>query len=588
MDRGSFSRIGSRFAAPAALAMLVLVALLAYLQYRHEQQGAQVYDGYADLLSRFILDDLRDGMLSKDRPRIQRELARLADMAPIRSARVVDKQGRVAFASDPSVLGTVMSRKEPSCVACHRRGVPAERRAHVLRFEAEGRRVHRVVQPITLDHACLTCHEEREGAVVGVLITDLDDDLLTGGMRAESARSAWALAALLLLLVGAGAAVLWRQVVTRLRNVLNLLDLIRGGARASVLSVRSADEIDEITRAVQALTLDLDGRVALEQAGRRIAPVLERETGAVLLVDAAGWVFTANHAAIERWGGARSLVGQHRNSLADSQPELLDQAREDGWALPAADIEGPAVVALADAQGRCVAFLELWSPRAIEPYLAEATSIGPPPNDPPIWLLYSAVLTESIRPAAQRGATVLRFDPRLARARRMAGDLVALGVEAALHRERVDLKSLGLILLWDLQHDLPNVHWHVLRKPSEPLLGARSQLRALLDRLARAAGQQAGPGGHVVLYAQTHPDGERLFVAAWAQRGGPSVLVHPPEGPALAQAIARAHGGDVEVDPAFDMQSIPGFAALRLGGTSVGTLFVAELAHRSEARQSLA
>ncbi len=582
MNKGRISRIGFRIAAPAAVAAVALVVVLFYMQRRQAREGAQAYDGYADLLGRLIVNDLRDGMLSEDRPRIQRELTRLADMAPIRSARVVDKQGKVVFASDAAVLGTVMSRTEPSCVACHQRGVPAERRGHILRFEANGRRVHRVVQPITLDHACLTCHEEKEGAVVGVLITDLDDDLLTGGVRADSTRSAWAITVLLALLVAAGAVFVWRHVVTRIRNLRHLLDLLRSGARASVLSVSSADEIDEVTRAVQALALDLDGRVGLERASRRLAPVLEREAGAVLLVDADGWIFAANRAAVQRMDVAgEGLIGRDRSHFEGPGEGLSDQAHDLGWALPAEGQDGPAVVALADAAGKVIACLELW---AVQPGehaadgVAEASLAATTIPENPEWLLYGAVLAESIRPSRQGGPTVMRFDPRLARARRLAGDLVALGSEAATEREQVDLKSLGIIMLWDLERDMPLQKWYFLYDSGQRVTGARYQLRALLERLARAAGRQAGPGGQVVLFTQARPGHDAVFVAAWASRAGGSVLLDPPDGPALASAIASGHGGGVEVDPAFDMQAIPGFMNMRLPCGTVGTLFVAELA----------
>jgi len=580
----AYSRIGLRVAAPAAVVAAALVGGLHYTQTRDSlRRGNETLDVYADLLNRLVLSDLREGMVAKDNERIGRELARIGETAPIRSLRIVDKQGKVVFASDPKDVGTTMLRTEPSCAGCHKNGGAPKRGAHSLRFTDGETHIYRAVQPITLEEACARCHDGKEGTVLGVLITDLDDDALTGELRADTKRTAWSIALSALLLVLIMAALIWRQVVSRLRNLRLMLDLLRTGARASVLSVSSADEIDEVTRAVQALTLDLDGRVALERAGRRLASVLERQAGPVLLLDAAGFVAAANGLAAARLAAGRPLVGQQRASFPGLPEAMLADAREQGWALPAEGEDGPALFAMASAAGDITAFLEIWPDGSGTPLPAdgEAATSRAETQD---WLLYGTVLAESIRPAQQGGPTVLRFDARLARARRLATEVAALGTEAAAEREEVDLKSLGLILLWDLEREMPAHHWHVLRDVTQRVPGVRYQLRALLYRLARAAGRQAGDHGHVVLFTQCAPGQNKVFAGAWASAPGGQTLLDPPDGPTLARAIAVAHGGGVEVDPAFDIGEMPGFAALRLACPAQGTLFVAELAMRADAK----
>ena len=131
---------------------------------------------------------------------------------------------------------------------------------------------------------------------------------------------------------------------------------------------------------------------------------------------------------------------------------------------------------------------------------------------------------------------------------------------------------------------MPAHHWHVLRDVTQRVPGVRYQLRALLYRLARAAGRQAGERGHVVLFTQSAPGQNKVFAGAWASATGGQALLDPPDGPGLARAIAVAHGGGVEVDPTFDISEMPGFAALRLPCAAQGTLFVAELSLRTDAK----
>ena len=264
----AYSRIGLRIAIPAVVVALALVGGLYYLERRDTaQQATATLDVYAELVNRMVLSDLREAMLAKDRDRIQSELSRFAGMQPIKSLRIVNKDGKVVFATDATALGTTMHKSDPSCAACHQPGVAPQKRARALRFDsAAGEHIYRAVQPILLDEACLRCHDQPEGSTIGMLLIDLDDDALTGQQQANSRRTIWTGALATLVILALIAALLGRTVVFRLRHLRHLLELLRTGARATVLSVGAADEIDEVTRAVQALTLDLDGRVAQERA----------------------------------------------------------------------------------------------------------------------------------------------------------------------------------------------------------------------------------------------------------------------------------------------------------------------------------
>ena len=582
----TYSRIGLRIAVPAVVVAICLVGALFFVQRRDSaQQSTDTLDVYADLVNRMVLSDLREAMLAKDRPRIQRELSRFAEMQPIKSLRIVNKEGKVAFATDATTLGTTMHRTDPSCVSCHQPGIAPQRRARALRFvTAAGEHIYRAVQPIVLDEACLHCHDQPEGATVGVLLIDLDDDALTGQQEANSRRTIWAGVLATLLLFVLIAALLGRNVVFRLRHLRHLLDLLRTGARATVLSVGAADEIDDVTRAVQALTLDLDGSLGQERANRRLAGVLERQAGPVLLIDNRGWIVAANRLATGRFGhDGVPIAGCWALQVPGMTAELLSAAHELGWALPEGETEGPALMALCDPSGGRAAVLALWMAPEDAAVQADYLPLAAAAHNA-AWQLYGTVLAESVVPAPQGGSTVLRFDARLGRVRRLAADLAGMGREAHDEREDVDLKSLALILLWDLKREAPAVRWHTLQETTAQTFGVRYQLRELMQRLARAAAEQAGADGHVVVFA--HETAGSVFLAAWASRPGGQVVLDPADAPALARAVAVAHGGGVEVDPAFDLSETPGFSALKLPCAPIGTLYVAELALHASPRSS--
>jgi len=271
------------------------------------------------------------------------------------------------------------------------------------------------------------------------------------------------------------------------------------------------------------------------------------------------------------------VLGSLRKLLADYPAALMDEASEVGWALPETDMKGPAVLALQSASGAHVGWLEVLQPVASEDDDVAPIGVDALSRDLDE-LLHANALSQAIAPAGDRWRGVLRFDARLVHARRLHGELVAVARAAAEGREGVNLQSLGQICLWDLRRRMPHVHWHESLDPPIVIHAVRHQLRALIDRIATAAGDHAGPGGHVLLFAQQSNTADKAFIAAWASGEHEPALVDLPSGPPLAQAVALGHGGALEVAQAFDRRTLSDLRGLRIPGPSKGALFAAELA----------
>ncbi len=585
MRVGLPSRLTLRIAIPAlAVAALALGALYYRQGQLAEQRSAETLDRYAGLLSNLVLHDLRDSMLRKERPRIQRELADVARLAPIRSVQVVAKSGRVAFASDPGAVGRVVAKSALTCVACHQQGIIPTSGPRSLHTEVEGRSVFRALQPIFAGQACLRCHEVPAGTMLGVLVTDIDGPALTGAVASDRAQTV-ALGGMALLAVVAAVLLAVRsQVLIRLGGLTRLLELLRSGAHAAVHAVGNADEIDDLARAVQALTLDLDGRIEVERTEREVAAVLARSHFPALLCDPLGRVLAANEAAqLALTGSPASMRGFQRYTGDTPTCALHHGALADGWAVPDDDEPGPAVVALADPAGRPWAQLEVWGQSEVPTAYALPSHCAASP-DAAAWRIYAAVKAQGVRSRVGGSAMVLQFDARLALARRLAADLATLGGAAAAAREPVDLKSMTLLVEHEMRKRHPSMRWLWLTASDLRAVGSRPQLRALFERLAQAAAQQAGLGGEVVLLAHDDAKGEHVFVGAWCGRPGGEALVDEPSAPPLALTVARAHGGAVEVDGHFNIDVFAASSGLDLRRGRVGTLYVAQLPVRAVPR----
>lgn len=580
MSKSRISRLWMQIALPSAALALLVIAVLTWLLHQSQERAAtETLDGYGELVGRLTLASLREAMLTDDRPRLQASVQRLAELAPISALWILDRSGKVHFSSQQGDIDRVLSPAAPGCVTCHRNGTSVQAESRALRFtDASGRRIWRTIHRIAIEAECQRCHTEAIGSLAGVLIADLDDGQVHSRIEADNRGIFWGLPWLIGGLMVAVAYGVRRHVIARLRGLSHLVDLLRTGARASMLSVGSADEIDELTRNVQALTWELDARMARERALRRAAVVLERCESAALLVDAQGYICAANAAATERLLAHRpgTLIGLQRSACAQWDPAVAAEAERVGWAL--GEPGTAALVAMTCAGHPHVRLLlEVWADEPANPGLAVDVPVFGHRLD---WAIHGIVITESLRAVPQDGATVMRFDQRLARARRLAGQLTAMAQAASADREPIDIDSLLVLGQLDAQRQLPDRRWTRPHCPATQVVGVRYQLRALVDRLCAAAGAQAGSGGEVLLFHRRSVDGREVYVCAWANRAGGEVLLDGPDGPPLARTIACAHEGAVEVDGAFDASTLTGSD----DGPRLGTLYAASLKIQSVGR----
>ena len=581
MPRGPLGRVGRRLAAPVLGLMILLVVVSTWLLYSGSGESrGETLDEVAGWLSRIVLNSLSDSMQAEDRPRLQAQIARLAEEESIQGVSIVNKAGYVVFDSDPAEVGRWSSQEDPGCRTCHGDDTRAPTKDRTLSVTKGGRRVVRAVRSIQVEKECTRCHEEPVGSVLGVLITDLDEDALTGHLRRRTGRAVGSVAGMALVVVLVLFFTIRRLVVARVRALRGLLNRLRSGARSMALAETSRDEIDDLGRSLQAFALDLDEELARQRAVNLLDRVLDAHPAPVLLANGEGTIVASNRRAVALYGpaGAVDLAGRRRQDLRDAPGELFEAAQEKGWALPPDDAPGPVVAALANGRGEVILYLEAWPEEHGSEEDDEATAgerassaVGAAG-----WLLYGTILVEQARSEAKWWEGPLVIDRRVLLGRRLAREVAQAG-EAIRLREEVDLDALTLITLQDVEGEVRGVEWHTLLGGPPKLLGARYQLRLLMIRLLSAAARQAGEQGHVLVFTRTDGSRRNVFLGAWASEPGGGALIDSPGGPGLAQAIAQSHGGGVEVDPEFDTTALTTSRRLKLPCGPVGSLFVVRL-----------
>ena len=572
-------RIGNRITVPIIGLLVLLLGLFAWLIYHDTARTREdTLEAYAKVIGSLVKSHLRDAMLAQDRPRLQKEIARIAGEGPIHGVRLVDKKGRIRFSNLPTEIGSSILKGDPSCGSCHIDEEAPAKHGQVLSLARADGHIVREVEPIIVEADCVECHGD-EGQVLGVLITDIDEDVLTGGLRSRTGHAVWFVAGMAGVVLASVFFITRRLVDSRVRALRLLLERLRGGARSAVSLDAPRDEIDELTRSLHAFVLDLDEQVALQRATATIHRVLEGHSAPVLLLDGDRNVVAANHWAASRFGveSGVGLPGRPRRDLADDTSELISVAREKGWALPPEGDGGPLLVSLADREGEVIAYLEAW-PGGEDESGEEPDAGAPSPTEPgdEAWLIHATTLVERIRVGTKEWRGLLTVDRRLLLGGRLSRELARAG-QTIRERVDLDLKSVSLLALQDVRRVIRGVEWHPLRGRSIPIVGCRYQLRALIERLLAAAGRQAGDDGHVILFVRKDAARESAIVGAWSGTPGGGALLDPPGSPPLSVGIAGAHGGSVEVDPDFDIGPIAAAGRFRPPGSPVGTLFVAEI-----------
>jgi len=306
------NRLGLRIALPAVIVVLSvgIVAVLINVQHTRYRQGRSL-DAYAGLLSRVVMNDVHDAMLSRDRARIDNELRQIGSLSPIHSVRILAADGKVRFSNDLVEVGTAMPTSQSGCVECHPDGEPTSPRRTLRWQTVDHHALFRSVEPIRADVECLKCHKGAEDRLLGLLVIDLDDEALTGELQRSSRRLATGVAVVALLAGLLIAVVLRRQVVAPLRQMRGLLEGLRRGERDGSISAQGG-AIGEMVRSVQQLNEDLEARYGLERQARRLTAALERHPGPALLIGPAQRVFAANGRAIRHYGvdGKHKVLGR--------------------------------------------------------------------------------------------------------------------------------------------------------------------------------------------------------------------------------------------------------------------------------------
>ena len=156
--------LGFKLTAAAAAVSLATISLFAFLSIRSQRAHliSEVVRGAA-LFSSTIASSTRDLMLEDQRHDAYRIMEGIGRLEGIEKVRILNKEGRVMFSTDPRDIGGSVDKDAEACTACHAAGQPLVAPTTSARsrlFVSNGHRVLGMVTPIYNEPACATaaCH----------------------------------------------------------------------------------------------------------------------------------------------------------------------------------------------------------------------------------------------------------------------------------------------------------------------------------------------------------------------------------------------------------------------------------------------
>ncbi|HXY06256.1 MAG TPA: ATP-binding protein [Terriglobales bacterium] len=245
--------------------MILIFAVLGYLNIRLNRQHLEA----ATLLSAERVSDVikrstTEYMLRNDREGLYHSIQVMAGEPGMVKIRVFDQQGRITYTTDPAELNHVVDKNAEACYGCHSRSQPLTRLDRPDRFRiyrtGGGLRVLGIITPIENQPACANsaCHAHpTDQNILGVLDTDLS--LATTDVQlAESSRRMVAYTLLAMVVIGFLAWLfVWRVVGRPIRTLKKGTEQLSAGSLGFQISLDSKDEVGELARSFNKMSLQL-------------------------------------------------------------------------------------------------------------------------------------------------------------------------------------------------------------------------------------------------------------------------------------------------------------------------------------------
>ncbi len=171
-------RLTFRLILVVGLAALLIIGVYSAISIRYQTARLQAeVERHANQLSETVKKSTRYDMLFNRREAVHQIINNVGTSPGISEVRVLNKEGKIIYSSEPSSIGRMVDKRAESCFACHAADRPLERlslteRTRIFQLHPDSARMLGVINPIYNEPACWEagCHAHKvTQSVLGVL-----------------------------------------------------------------------------------------------------------------------------------------------------------------------------------------------------------------------------------------------------------------------------------------------------------------------------------------------------------------------------------------------------------------------------------
>ena len=249
---------------------------------------------------------LEHQMIENDRSLIAQMVESFGREGRVKNLLLLDRAGRVRYASRPAGAEQDLRIDSPTCQACHR--LPPDQRGSSRIVETNGATVLRTVIPFHNREACYRCHDPKR-RINGILILDFDAGAMRAAMNTDLRWMVFGSGALALLLIAAIAALVRFVVLQRLQRFETTARQIAQGDLERRVPTGGSDTIAWLASEFNTMADSMTGLVSEVRTQReRVETVINSIDDGIVVLDTHRKVVAANDAFLRRTGHQRHGV----------------------------------------------------------------------------------------------------------------------------------------------------------------------------------------------------------------------------------------------------------------------------------------
>lgn len=245
-------------------AMVVIFALLGYLTIQLQRQHLESATLLtAERMSDVIRRSTSEFMLRNDREDVRQLISTIAGEPGMIRVRILDREGRITYSSDPSEVNRTLDKDAEACYVCHAKGKPLAHPDRPDRFrvyQGPNGRVLAIITPIENQPECANaeCHEHPANQqILGVL----DTHLSLARTDTQLADLSWRIIVCDVMAMGAIALLSWLFILRVVDRPLKKLQAgtqkLSAGALGYQIEMNSKDEIGDLAESFNSMSMQL-------------------------------------------------------------------------------------------------------------------------------------------------------------------------------------------------------------------------------------------------------------------------------------------------------------------------------------------